>query len=76
MKLTAISVGFERGGKPGKNIQKSEKIREIRLKSGQIRKSGPKIEGFLNLTKSRAHFSGVIHPSIHEIPSVPNNPLC
>ena len=66
MKLTVISVGFE-GGESGveytKIRKKSEKIREIRLKSAKICKSGPKIEGFLNPKKSRTHFSGVIHPS-------------
>ena len=63
MKLSAISVKFEGGGNPGRNMQKSEKIREFRLKSAKIRKSGPKIEGFLNPKKSRTHLSGVIHPS-------------
>ena len=41
-----------------------KKIRKIRWKSGKIRKSGPKIEGFLNPKKSRTPFCGVIHPSL------------
>ena len=63
IKLTAISEGFEGGRDSGEEYTNTEKIREIRLKSGKIRKSGPKIEGLLNPKKSRTHFSGMIHPS-------------